>query len=140
MGAFRDGLRQYSAKVEAQTADIFQGIGEEVLRSIQSGSELTGAPGQPVDTGFLWTSWQRWYDSPTAQTVATNVGYAPVIEDSSRASYDPEGIPRPKELPSAGGGSQHIKSTVGGNHSVALTIAGLPRIVDAVTARVVGNG
>jgi hypothetical protein len=61
----------------------------EAQRSIVEGSELTGAPGQPVDTGFLKGSWSRWYDSPTKQTIGTNV--SAMRRDRGRRRTQPHG-------------------------------------------------
>jgi hypothetical protein len=56
------------------------------------------------------------------------VSYAPVIEDNTRAAFDPSGTPQPPTLKSSG-----IKSTVGGSHSVKLTRTGWERIVAEAT-------
>lgn len=114
-----DDVRREILKLEAMTQDVFVGVGTEALRSIQGGSELTGAPGQPVDTGYLKGSWQRTFPSATQQAIGTNAAYAQGIEDG----VGPHG---PIQL----------RSAVGGFHSVALTVAGLPRIVESEVHRV----
>lgn len=129
-----DAVRAMMAQLRGVTSEVFEDVGMEAQRSIVEGSELTGAPGQPVDTGFLKGSFQRFYDSPTKQTIATNVAYAPAIEDGTRASYDPRGVQRPKDL-TQGGTNRKGPSTVGGSHSVAHTLNGLQRILDVVTKR-----
>ena len=134
MSRNEEAMRRLVAQIEATTAAIFEDVGMEAQRSIVEGSDLTGAPGQPVDTGFLKGSWQRWYQSPTLQTIGTNVAYAPAIEDGTRASYDPRGVQRPKDL-TQGGTNRKGPSTVGGSHSVAHTLNGLQRILDVVTKR-----
>lgn len=142
--AFEDDLRRFALKVRALNTEVFAGIVADVHQSIQNGSSVTGAPGQPVDTGFLRASWQVAFESPTVAIVGTNVAYAPAIEYATRAKYDPSGVTNRfgvtggqigPALP-AGLARKHVKSTRGGNHSVALTRAGFPRIVADVLARV----
>ena len=113
-----DAVRAMMAQLRGVTSEVFEDVGMEAQRSIVEGSELTGAPGQPVDTGFLKGSFQRFYDSPTKQTIATNVVYAPAIEDGVGQH-----------------GALTLRSKVGGFHSISLTYVGLQRILDAVTAR-----
>lgn len=121
--SFADDLKRFQGKVETHSNAIFLQTGEECLRSIVEGSEITGAPGQQVDTGALKGSWQRWFPSPTEQTIGTDSPYAQQEEDGIAYSGKPI--------------VQH--SAVGGPHSTKLTIAGFKRIVDVVTARVTGG-
>lgn len=102
--------------------DTFVGIVEEATRSVVEGSALTGAPGQPVDTGYLKASWQTVFDSPSQATIGTNTVYAPSIEDGVSYAH--------------GGTALTLRSPVGGFHSVALTVAGMDRIKKAVVERV----
>lgn len=125
------------AKLGVMLSTVFTQVGVEALASIQDGSPLTGAPGQPVDTGYLKNSWQMVQDSPDSIVIGTNVAYAGVIEDGVRSSYDPDGTPRPKAMPGQGEAGRHIKSTVGGHHSVALTHANMDRLVESVKRRTV---
>lgn len=113
-----DAVRVMLAQINATTAAIFEDVGMEAQRSIVEGSELTGAPGQPVQTGNLKTSYTRWYDSPTKQTIGTNVVYAPDIEDGVG--------PR---------GPLTLRSTVGGFRSIAHTLNRLQNVLDVVTKR-----
>lgn len=140
MSSFREQLTAFTANVRATNQAVFVGVVQEAKRSIVEGSELTGSPGQPVDTSFLKGSWIIDFPAPAEATITTNVSYARVIEDNVRAEYDPAGVDRPPGLAPAGGGRQHIKSVVGGNHSVALTVAGFNRIVETVAAREAGSG
>lgn len=119
MSAKDDMLREI-AKLGAMTDDVFVGVVGEAYRSIQNGSEITGAPGQPVQTGNLLASWQETYPTPDQGQIATNADYAETIED---------GVGRYGPLT--------LRSEVGGFHSKKLTEAGLPHIVDVVTQRVV---
>ncbi len=135
---FTEGLRTFNVKVHTRERAIFARVVDLVHESIVEGSPLTGSPGQPVDTGFEKGSWQKWFPSVDEAMIATNVSYAPALEDGTNASYDPAGVDRPKGMKSVrdqGGGSAHIKSEVGGNHSVRLTIAGFDRIVAAAASR-----
>lgn len=94
-----------------------------VRRSIRDGSELTGAPGQPVRTSRLRNSWQIERLGPGVYLVFTDVPYAEYIEDggNSTGPFDPSrGAPRSK---------------VGGYHSVKLTKAAWPQIIRAVTIK-----
>lgn len=111
--SFGDDLRLFAAKVEQRQRDVFQSTVLEVKRSVQEGSELTGAPGQPVDTGNLRASWQATFPEQWVGEVSTAVEYAEPIE---------EGV--------GPHGPMTLRSAVGGFHSVKLTRAGWDRIVD----------
>jgi hypothetical protein len=127
---FSGDLNRFAAKLEQRRRDLFIGVATETLRSIQEGSPLTGAPGQPVGQygpgyhegavgGTLRASWQLWFEGPMVAFVATNLVYAPVIEELV-GKYGPI----------------RIRSTVGGGHSVKLTRAGFQRIVESVAQEV----
>jgi hypothetical protein len=125
MSKFGDDLTKFSVKTGRLTNDVFVGCTEEVHRSIVEGSEITGAPGQPVDRGILKASWTpQFLDANTWQDT-THLAYAPSIEDL--ISY-------------ANGGSPiTIRSAVGGGHSVKQTRVSWPRIVEHVTEKVKRN-
>ena len=89
------------------------------LRMKVEGSSITGAPGQPVDTGALRASFVDDFVSPTSWRIQTNIEYAPAIEDGIGAH-----------------GPITLRSKVGGHHSVKKTVAGWERIVDHVTRNV----
>jgi hypothetical protein len=112
--SFAEDIRRFTNRVETKTQAMFVGTATEALRSIQEGSEITGAPGQPVDTGNLRSSWNLSFESPTVALIATNTKYAPYVEDNVRG----------------------VTFKNHGPHSVKLTIAGLPKIVAHVTAEV----
>lgn len=116
---FASDMNRIMAKIEAREAALASGVGEECLRSIVEGSELTGAPGQPVGEGKLRDSWSRTVTGHE-QLIATSSPYAAKEEEGMHGSEPIE---------------QH--STEGGPHSVKLTVAGFGRIVDHVTQRVV---
>jgi hypothetical protein len=102
--------------VEFKTHEVFVNTVSAVHNSIQNGSPVTGAPGQPVDTGNLKASWQVNFIDAVTASVTTNVEYAPSIEDG--VSYAHGGTPITQ------------RSTVGGFHSVALTRAGIQALAD----------
>ena len=117
----------------AMLHDHFVGCVEEAHRSVQEGSEITGAPGQPVGQygpgyhpgkvgGYLKASWQKVFVSRDSAIIGTNAPYAESIEDGLSYSH--------------GGTPMTLRSTVGGFHSVALTVAGMGKIRDFVAAKV----
>lgn len=126
MTSFAEGLGQFIEFAEARTKDAFVHATEEVQRSVVDGSELTGAPGQPVRTGTLKGSWIGEFLSETLWQLTTNLEYAEYIENggNDRGPFNPaRGAPR---------------SQVGGYHSVAHTITGWPRILEFVTRPTAG--
>lgn len=112
-------LSRIAAERERNVRDVFLGVTSEVERSVVEGSELTGAPGQPVDTGTLRASWAGTFASPSRWSLSTNIEYAPVIEDNARGAT--------------------LRSAVGGFHSVKKTVLGFPNIVTAVFNKVFGR-
>lgn len=126
--------RETIVKLGALLSDVFTGVAQEAQRSIVEGSELTGSPGQPVDTQKLQGSWQLVYDSPNVAVIGTNVEYAESIEDGQQAPYTK------KNGTHVTPGPITFRSAVGGAHSVKLTVAGMDRIVDAVKSRVMKGG
>lgn len=139
--SFGDDVKAFAAKVERRARDLHNGVCNLAFSSIVEGSPVTGAPGQPVDTGYLKGSWQNVPEGPLTRVIMTKVAYAPVIEENTRAAFDPAGeMPPPRPKGERGAGTRRIKSTVGGPHSVALTRAGWQRIVDTVTEQVASGG
>ena len=118
--SFTDDINTFTVKVQTQTREVFANVASHAYESVVNGSPVTGAPGQPIDTGALRASWQLTFDSPTDASIITNMVYAPAIEDGVGSH-----------------GPLTLRSQVGGFHSVALTIVGLPAIVAAETAKVV---
>ncbi|HEY4133503.1 MAG TPA: hypothetical protein VGM50_22985 [Gemmatimonadaceae bacterium] len=106
-------------KVQVRSRAAFARVASRAYESIQVGSELTGSKGQPVDHGELRASYQLLFPSPTTAAITTDSPYARQNED---------GIARP------GGGPYRQKSPVGGRWSIALTVAALPRIIEAEAA------
>lgn len=128
------GNREAIVQLGGMFNDLFIGVATEAKRSIQTGSELTGAPGQPVGQygpgyhpgevgGTLRDSWELGFPDADTATISTNIVYAEGIEDL----IGPHG-------------PITIRSSVGGGHSVALTVAGLPNIVESEKRRIFGSG
>lgn len=130
MSAFAAALARWNVATYRRVQDAFVFSTEEVERSVKFGSELTGAPGQPVQTGNLLSSWQGAYEGPTLWALTTTgrsasgepVGYAEHIENGGNAR-----------------GPFTLRSQVGGFHSVKLTAASWDRIVE-FAARKAGSG
>ena len=119
---FRDDMNRINDAVDrrAQLFLVFAiGI---IAQSIRDGHELTGAPGQPVDTANLLNSWQERFPEVDVGEVITNVIYAPVIEDLIGRF-----------------GPIQIRSEVGGGHSVKLTRAAWQKIADAAMTQARGE-
>lgn len=132
-------LAEFLRKAEARRKAVFLNTVAAVKDSVVNGSSITGAPGQPVDTGTLKASWIAEFEGPESASISTNIAYAPVIEDNTRSAYNPAGV-QPERKPVSEGGTRRIgKSTVGGPHSVKMTVAGFERLVEDETRKVVGN-
>src|SRR5512143_3654198 len=119
MTAFGDAVRKWTLNVEAGLHDVFVNTAVAVLDSIRDGSIVTGAPGQPVQTGTLRGSWQLTFPSPTT---------AMVFSGGAASAYNwqiEDGV-------SWRGTPLTLRSQVGGFHSVQLTIMNFDRLVYAV--------
>lgn len=119
MSSFESDLKDFAAKVQDRLKGVVTEGAIEVQHSVVEGSEITGAPGQPVDTGTLKGSFIPERINDLEWMISTNLVYAPPIE----AGIGPHG-------------SLTLRSKVGGFHSVALTRAGWPRIVETVVPRI----
>jgi len=119
--SFESDINRFVDKVKKRQEAIHREAANEIHRSIVKGSEVTGSPGQPVDTGYLKGSWQIRFIEPLLAAIITFVKYAPNIE---------ENIGR-------GGKPMTLKSEVGGFHSVELTRAGFGKILNLARIRVV---
>jgi hypothetical protein len=118
---FSGDLRAFAAKVEARQKDVFVGCVNTVRNSVVDGSAITGAPGQPVDTGYLKGSWRQEYPEQWVGSVLSyDAAYAEAIEEG-QGKYGP----------------MTLRSEVGGFHSVKQTRAGWQNIVDSVVQEVV---
>ena len=120
--SFGAQVRGWTVQVRAENRAAVEDIVREVHRSVQSGSELTNSPGQPVDTGKLRQSIQTMWESVYSAIVGVwdpeVKGYAAGIENQ----IGPHG---PLKL----------RSKVGGFHSFKRTASAFDRLVAAVLAR-----
>ena len=131
MTAFGDDLDRFYATLLARQRDVFVGATGDVKESIQDGSPVTGAPGQPVDEGNLKGSWQETYPGEWESLVATPAEYARSVEEGQQPPYTRADGTQVTPAPMT------LRSEVGGFHSVKLTRAGWDRIVEQVVRRVV---
>lgn len=154
MSSFSASLQAFKGMILSRQREVFVGTLGELHHSIVDGSPLTGAPGQPVDTSDLRTSWQEEYPEEWVGRTVTNVAYALAVEEGvqeahTRRAHDrraytrSDGVEvrattvREAEVPRR---EIVFRSAVGGAHSVKLTRAGFRRVVDAVTNDVVSGG
>lgn len=119
---FGDDINTFLGKLDGKHREVFVDTVTAVQSSIVEGSAVTGAPGQPVDTGTLRASWHTEFESADVATITTNVAYAEPIEDGEGQH-----------------GALALRSQVGGFHSVKLTRNGFQALVDDVTAKVNGE-
>jgi hypothetical protein len=119
--SFDSQLKGFGLKCEVRTHEDFVGITDEVQRSATKGSEITGAPGVPVQSGYLLTSYIPRFLSRWSWLTETDAPYAKSIEDG--ISYANGGTP------------MTLRSPVGGFHSAKITVAGFQKIVDTVNKR-----
>lgn len=111
MNEFQRDLKRFQANLLQRQQRRFVRVVGAVHRSIAFGSSVTGAPGQPVDTGALRASFRVAFPTPMVAEITTDLDYAPIIEDNVRGAT--------------------LRSTVGGFHSVKMTAAGFDRLVAA---------
>lgn len=162
--SFADEIRAEAAKIRSRQTALYFGVLSEMERSITEGSEITGAPGQPVDTANLVNSFTNDQLEPWLNRITTNVGYAPAIEagereDHTREAHERRAHERGAHVRKDGtqvrrhavaghsvrahevrGGPITFRSPVGGAHSVKLTRVGFSRIVESVAERVASGG
>lgn len=115
MSDFADRMKRQGDWLGGRVEDIVATAAQMALQSIQYGSTVTGARGQPVDTGNLLRSWQAERIGPYEWTISTNSDYANQIED---------GISWKTGLPMT------LHSTVGGFFSVRTTVINFDRILE----------
>lgn len=131
---FDKQVRAFGELSRRRALDVVVIAGLEVTRSVVEGSELTGAPGQPVDRGDLRKSW-IFAPRPDGFELTTNFDYAPFIEagGNSRGPF----APPPTGTRTRNG--RLVSSQVGGFHSVKLTASGWSRILAFAVARATGG-
>lgn len=115
---FGADLQKFVLLVRERQKAVFKDACAMAEESIQNGSAISGAPGQPVQTGKLLLSWQLRLDSDTQATIDTNSLYAPAIEDGV-GKYGP----------------LTLRASRGGFHSVKLTVAAWPQLIAAAQAK-----
>lgn len=126
---FSGDLKGFAARVQANAQAVFVNTASAAHESIVDGSSVTGAPGQPVDTGNLRGSWQLQFETPTIARISTNVEYAPYIED---------GIVQARSGQVSGHTQQRLVFKNHGPHSVKLTIAGVSKLANAEAEKLAG--
>lgn len=107
---FANEVRKFAEKAKARERLLFKRVAEHAFRSIRFGSNITGAPGQPVDTTMLLKSWRMRIGPGRNVEISSPLFYAPIIEDNRRGAT--------------------LRSKVGGFHSVKLTRLGWQRMVE----------
>lgn len=114
---FAGQLDGFVSLLDGRQQRVFDAVVEQTRASIVEGSPITGAPGQPVDTGELRDSWTVRYERPGVAVIASDAPHALVVE------LNPRGITY----------SNH------GPHSVALTRAGFPTLAKRVARNIVAR-
>jgi hypothetical protein len=99
---FARKLKDFADLSDDRLRMVFLRSAREALRSIKFGSEITGAPGQPVKTRKLLNSWRISGTAASGTiTIETPIHYASIIEHNFRGAT--------------------LRSKVGGWHSVKIT-------------------
>jgi hypothetical protein len=135
----QDVLR-FVERVKTRTQDVVTASALKVHESIVAGSALTGAPGQPVDTGYLRSSWIVAFDtspsyppapagSTTGRTDASPPSPAPPQGNVGK-TYSATVTTNVEYAPYIEEGLRATRSAVGGPGSVKLTRAAWSRIVN----------
>lgn len=115
-----EALNRFAAqKLTVVPRKIFVGVVESAKVHIQEGSPITGAPGQPVQSGELKRKWFVRYDGNKA-FIYNPLIYAPFIET---------GI-------SWHGTRMKVRSAVGGFRSIAKIRLNFQRLIDWVVVNV----
>lgn len=140
--AQRDGSRDFErikASLRFRINRIPDVLGQVVLVSIRDGSPLTGAPGQPVETGRLRGSWKLTRTASIIR-VFTSLFYAPFIEEGQRIRHKAGAAARRAQVFGLSmvqrATTITLRSPTGGFHSVKLTRAGIQRLTDDVVHRI----
>lgn len=153
MSKFQTDINKFANKLLQRQQDMFFKTASEIARSVRLGSEITGAPGQPVQGsvilgegeaysghpedqqgGRLRDSWTPEFPERWVWWYYTNVEYAEAIEEGQQEPYTTKSgkkvTPRPMTL----------RSAVGGFHSVKMTVAAFDLIVAKVAEEVQSSG
>lgn len=121
MSDFLGDIARFNVNVLAKAPSaVFDGVIDETFRSIVDGSQLTGAPSLPTapdgvpNAGKLRDSVTVTRPDANTAVISTDVDYASNVEDNLEGAH----------------------FHTGGPHGWKLTVAGFPRIVQAVGQRV----
>lgn len=106
---FTEQMQKFIRKAQSRERTVYQRSVEHAFRSVRYGSAVTGAPGQPVDTGELLASWELRSKGRREAIMVSDLPYADIIEENRRGAT--------------------LRSKVGGFHSVRLTRLAWRRIV-----------
>jgi hypothetical protein len=112
--SIKDDLNRHRVNTKKAAHRAFVTATETVHLSIVDGHPITGAPGQPIQSGDLWDSFVPSFLSRYLWQDVTNLIYAPIIEDAIGIT---------------------LRSPVGGFHSVKMTRSAWQRIVDDAITR-----
>ena len=69
--SFADDLQRFAAKTQGKSNALVINVASGVWESIVNGSAVTGAPGQPVDTGNLKDSWHLAFEGKHEALIST---------------------------------------------------------------------
>lgn len=86
MGTQLESVRRHVAAAKSREGRLYKAVTEHAYRSIRFGSEVTGAPGQPVDTGNLVASWRLELRGKRVASMFSPLPYASIIEDNWRGA------------------------------------------------------
>jgi len=139
MTDFGKRVKNWTLEIERGMNDLHVNASEKVRDSVVWGSDLTGAPGQPVDTSFLRNTWVDGFKfvQKLHARLSTICAYAKAIEDDNPGAYNPAGADQPPEYAAKRKKRQPgQRSEVGGAHSVKMTVAGWKNIVRAAKREV----
>ena len=152
MGQAADQIREFTLRFKAQSDAHFANVGSAMQASIQDGSPVTGAPGQPVDTGYLRATWTlsfgdepqfslngegatkdpAWAGAPIAAPLPPDPTARSFIVATNcvYAEVWEDGVKLVGRGNVTGKTKQRLSSSRGGPHSAALTVAAFERLVE----------
>ena len=110
--SFESDIERFISEAESRLKRTFAGVAGAMHESIVDGRPETTAPGQPVKSGNLRTSWQLRFPENMVAVTSTHVDYAVPIEELDTP----------------------LVSKVGGHHSVKLTYVNYLKLVAKVVA------
>lgn len=119
---FGNQLALFAAKLERNRQKVLGRATSIAYQSITKGSPITGAPGQPVETGALLRSWVIEFRGPNVSTITSDLPYAHIIENG----IGPHG-------------PLTLRSTVGGFHSLKQTAAAWQRVLRQAMREINGS-